>query len=577
MSDPLRPSDHADGAAGSARGQAGTSDGVTQPPLGIVGWLRWGWRQLTSMRTALVLLLLLAIAAIPGSIVPQRTADPNGVLDFQSKNPGLFDVYDKLQLFDVYSSAWFSAIYILLFISLIGCVIPRTKHHAKALRARPPRTPARLSRLDDHAEITRPLAEDADAEASASHVVDIAAAQLRKAGYRVERYDARGVASVSAERGYARETGNLVFHAALVGVLISVGVGGGLTYTGQTVIVEGDSFVNSLGLGYTSFNPGRFVDTEELSPYLLTLDRFDVSYVPVGESGQGMAGDFAAHLTTREPGRDSEQQVLRVNHPLQMAGDRVYLMGNGYAPTITVRNPDGEVVYREDVEFIPKDANMTSQGVIKIPDGLREQVGMIGFLYPTAATLHTGALTSAYPALANPVLTLWVYAGDLGIDDGTARNVFALDPTDMTQLAGGKSGAKALQLEPGKTVDLPDGMGTITFEDASAQGAPEVVKRYVSLSIHRDVGAPFVLTFAVIALLGLLGALFVPRRRLWVKATPREGGLQIEYAGLARGEDPAIAIAVADLQREHGAAMNAAGVDVAGPPAPAASTNDTPA
>lgn len=549
-SEPLRPADHADSTPASA-------DGIVQPKLGVVGWMRWGWRQLTSMRTALVLLLLLAIAAIPGSIVPQRTADPNGVAQYRTNNPELYPILDHLQLFDVYSSAWFSAIYILLFISLIGCVIPRTKHHWKALRARPPRTPARLSRLDDHVEVVRELPAGVDAAGAAAQAVDLAEAQLKKAGYRVERYDGHGALSVSAERGYARETGNLVFHGALVGVLLAVGIGGGLTYTGQTVIVEGDSFVNSLGLGYTSFNPGRFVDTNTLSPYAITLDSFEVSYVPVGEAGQGMAGDFAANVTVTEPGQRPQDGVVRVNHPLDVTGDRVYLMGNGYAPTITVRNADGDVVFREDVEFLPQDANMTSQGVIKIPDGMAEQLGLIGFLYPTAATLHTGALTSAYPSLANPLLTLWVYAGDLGIDDGTARNVYALDPSGMTQLAGGDSGTEALQLEPGETVDLPDGMGTITFEDATANGAPEQVKRYVSLSVHRDVGAPFVLSFAVLALLGLLAALFIPRRRMWVKATPGAGIVTLEYAGLARGEDPVIAAAVADLVRTHGASLPA--------------------
>ena len=562
LSDPLRPDDHADSAPRTGRP---TGD-IAQPRLGVVGWLRWGWRQLTSMRTALVLLLLLAIAAIPGSIVPQRTADPNGVSQYRTDNPDLYPILDHLQLFDVYSSAWFSAIYILLFISLIGCVIPRTTHHFKALRARPPRTPVRLSRLDDHAETVRAVPAGTDASDEASHAVDLAQQQLRKAGYRVERYDTPAtakrpaVASVSAERGYARETGNLIFHGALVGVLLSVGIGGGLTYTGQTVIVEGDSFVNSLGLGYTSFNPGRFVDTESLPPYSLTLDSFDVSYVPVGEAGQGMAGDFAANLTTREPGQDAKKQTVRVNHPIDMAGDRVYLMGNGYAPTITVRNPAGDVVFREDVEFLPQDTNMTSLGVVKVPDGLPEQMGLVGFFYPTAATLPSGAFTSAYPALANPLLTVDVYVGDLGIDDGTPRNVYALDTSGMTQLTGRSIGVDSLKLEPGQTVDLPDGLGTITFDDNAATGGPETVKRYVSLSIHRDVGAPFVLLFAVIALLGLLAALFVPRRRLWVKAVPTgDGAVTIEYAGLARGEDPAIAAAVADLQRTHGQALDAEG------------------
>ena len=70
---------------------------MTQPKLGPVGWLRWFWRQLTSMRTALFLLLLLAIAAVPGSLVPQRSSDPNGVTKYFTDNPQLAPVLDKLQ------------------------------------------------------------------------------------------------------------------------------------------------------------------------------------------------------------------------------------------------------------------------------------------------------------------------------------------------------------------------------------------------------------------------------------------------------------------------------------------------
>src|SRR3954451_6824857 len=117
-----RPSDHYDSKPVPG------NDSIAQPKLGFTGWLRWFWRQLTSMRTALFLLLLLAIAAVPGSLVPQRSSDPNGVTQYFATNPDLAPFLDKLQAFDVYSSAWFSSIYILLFISLIGCVIPRTKH-----------------------------------------------------------------------------------------------------------------------------------------------------------------------------------------------------------------------------------------------------------------------------------------------------------------------------------------------------------------------------------------------------------------------------------------------------------------
>ncbi|MGM7669014.1 cytochrome c biogenesis protein ResB [Microbacterium sp. A93] len=544
VSDPLRPSDHIDGDGG----------GITQPKLGVIGWLRWGWRQLTSMRTAIILLLVLAIAAIPGSIFPQRMADPNGVTQWQTDNPDLFPVLDAMNLFDVYLSPWFSAIYLLLFISLVGCVIPRIKHHLKALRARPPRTPARLQRLEDHREVTRPLLPEAieDADAEASRSIDVAQKQLKALGYRVERYDRGRTYSVSAERGYWRETGNLIFHLALVGVLLVVGIGGSFAYTGQRVIVEGQTFVNTL-LDYESMNRGRFVSDDALSPYAVTLDSFDVTYQEYGSAASGQAGNFSANVSVRENGETSEDAV-RVNHPLGVAGDKIYLLGNGYAPTLTVRNAEGDVVYSNSVPFLPQDNNMTSLGVIKVTDGMPQQLGIAAFFYPSAAELDTGAFTSAHGDLLSPLLTLDVYEGDLGINEGTPRSVYVLETGELTKLTGRTTDVASIELQPGETADLPNGLGTITFEDeapADATNYSQSVKRFVSLQIHHDDSAVWVLVCALLALAGLMLALFVPRRRMWVKAIVADDAVHLEYAGLARGEDPTLASAVDDLVAGH--------------------------
>lgn len=550
-SDPLRPSDHIDGDGGS----------ITQPRLGIVGWLRWGWRQLTSMRTAIILLLVLAIAAIPGSIFPQRMADPNGVTQWEVDNPDLFPVLDAMNMFDVYLSPWFSAIYLLLFISLVGCVIPRIKHHIKALRVRPPRTPARLRRLEDHREVTRPSgssgAVDTDAEASRS--IDVAQKQLKALGYRVERYDKGSTYSVSAERGYWRETGNLIFHLALVGVLVTVGVGGSFAYTGQRVVVEGQTFVNTL-LDYESMNRGRFVSDDALNPYSLTLDSFDVTYQEYGSAASGQAGDFSANMSVRENG-ETREDAVRVNHPLGVAGDKVYLLGNGYAPTLTVRNADGDVVYNNSVPFLPQDTNLTSLGVVKVTDGMPEQLGMAAFFYPSAAKLDTGAYASAHGDLLAPLLTLDVYEGDLGINEGTPRSVYVLDTEELTKLTGRDTEVDSIELQPGETADLPNGLGTVTFEDESPVGATnytQSVKRFVSLQVHHDESAVWVLVFALSALAGLMLALFIPRRRMWVKASAADGAVSVEYAGLARGEDPTLAAAVDDLVAGHARLLDAA-------------------
>lgn len=544
--DPFRPRDHAD---------SGTPADVSQPALDTRGRARWAWRQLTSMRTALMLLLLLAIAAVPGSLFPQRSADPNGVLQWESDNPTLYPIADSFALFDVYLSPWFSAIYLLLFTSLVGCVIPRARHHWKALRSRPPRTPARLSRLPEHSESLFPTAGSPSSQRLTA--IDIALGQLRRAGYRVEQHDGPGWSSVSAERGYLRETGNLLFHIALVGVLLSIAIGGAFAHTGQRVVVEGSTFVNTLS-DYSSFTPGRFADGTGLAPYSLTLGDFQVSYELPGTPGAGQAFDFAANVTIREVGQQDQSASVRVNYPITVAGDLIYLLGNGYAPTLAVRNAAGEVIYRESQPFLPQDNDMTSLGIIKIPDGLPEQLGLVGFLYPTKGELPSGAFASVYPDLINPVITLNVFSGDLGIDDGTPRSVYTLEVDGLTQHTGGDAAADSLELTPGDTVDLPNGWGSVTWEESTTE---QPVKRFASLQIQHDPSSTPVLVFSLLATVGLFAGLFVPRRRVWVKAHTTPEGLRVEYAGLARGEDPGLARAVDDIATRHRRALIAAQAD----------------
>ncbi|TFD72071.1 cytochrome c biogenesis protein ResB [Cryobacterium gelidum] len=539
-----RPSDHYD-----SRPQAPQA-GVVQPKLGLTGWLRWFWRQLTSMRTALFLLLMLAIASIPGSLVPQRTSDPNGVTQYFTDNPDLAPILDKLQAFDVYTSAWFSSIYLLLFISLIGCVIPRTKHHFQALRAKPPTTPARLGRLSGF------TTQDAPAHTDARDAITHARTVLKSSGYRVARFDSDTESSVSAERGYLRETGNLVFHAALVGILVTVGFGGGYGFSGQRVLVEGQTFVNTL-LAYDSFNPGRFFDDSTLDPYTLSLDDFSVSYEQRNLQAYGQPIDFTADVTVTPKGEAAEPSAVKVNGPLRTNGTSIYLLGNGYAPTIQVTAPDGTVVFSDSVPFLPQDANLTSLGIVKVPDGLAEQLGMIGFFYPTQDKAASGANFSSYPDLEYPLLTLNVYTGDLGLNAGVPTSVYALDTDTLTQQTGGKTDVASIELKPGESAALPGDLGTVSFVDnnptASAAGDfTQSVPRFASFDIHHDPTQIWLISFSLLVLFGLFTGLLVPRRRVWVKATTRiDGTVHLEYAGLARGDDPALEAAVTTVADRH--------------------------
>lgn len=460
------------------------------------------------MRTALVLLLMLALAAVPGSIVPQRSADPNGVRLYFDRDPQLAQVLDFFQLFDVYASVWFSAIYILLFVSLVGCVIPRTKVHLNALRAEVVSTPANLSRMPSYFE----LKKNSNALVAAEKVV-------KEFGYRFRRDGD----SVSAEKGYLKETGNLVFHFSLIGVLLAVGVGGGLSFSGQRVLVEGDSFANNLS-SYDAFSPGIFFDESAMQPFAISLSKFEVIYDLQNPANIGQPIDFIASVQVTK-NKQSENREIRVNYPLEVPGASVYLTGNGFAPVVTVRDGEGNIAFAGPVVFLPQDANNTSLGVIKVPDAVPEQLGFIAFFYPTAEQLDSGAYTSIYPDPLNPVLTMNLYKGDLGLNDGVPRNVYALDTTNMTEVASRTAANPPLFLEVGDTVKLPENLGSVTFEG---------LRRYASLDIAYNPGGIWILGFALLALVSVTVSLLVPRRRIWVKLTDEK----IEVAALARSEDP---------------------------------------
>ena len=494
------------------------------PDIGLTGWIRWIWRQLTSMRTALLLLLLLAAASVPGSIYPQRSADPNGVVKYFDDQPQLAEVLDFFQLFDVYTSVWFSAIYILLFTSLVGCVLPRTKIHYEALKAEPVQTPTNFSRMPVFEAATAPKGIDP---------VEKGMQILQKQRYRVVR---RGD-SISAEKGYMRETGNLVFHFSLVGVLIAIGIGGGLSFSGQRVLAEGDTFVNNLA-GFDSLSPGTFFNPDNLSPISVSLDKFEVDYDFANETNIGAPLDFRATVTVRSPeDQTGKTALVRVNQPLDATGASVYLTGHGYAPEITIRDANGDISYSGATVFLPQDDNMTSIGIIKVPDNLPEQIGIVGFFYPSAVQLSTGAYTSIFPGVIDPLVSLNIYTGDLGLDSGIPLNVYALDTDRLTQVAGRGTDNPAVEVKLGETVDLPNGLGTVTFNS---------IKRFASLDIAYNPGQVWVLLFSLLALGAVTVSLVTPRRRVWVKKT----AAGFEVAALSKRDDPKLEEVVRELTEE---------------------------
>ncbi|WP_432574163.1 cytochrome c biogenesis protein ResB [Kineococcus sp. SYSU DK005] len=556
-----RPDEPGRPAPRGRRGRRGRAPAPQAAPLAPLELARYCWRQLTSMRTALFLLMLLAVAAVPGSTFPQQNNDPAGVARWLDEHPTAGPWVERLQGFHVYSSVWFSAIYLLLFISLIGCVVPRVGVHARALRSQPPRTPARLDRLPEH--------RAAHLDAEPERVLRAARSVLRGRRFRVQVREEAGGGSVAAERGHHRETGNLLFHLSLVGLLVSVASSSLFSYSGQRLVVEGQTMV---GTTFDSFTSGVGADPSDVPPFSMRLDSMDVAFEAQQTSQIGEPRRFAANVTlTDGPGEEARTETIRVNHPARVGGTQLSLSGNGYAPVVVVRDGSGNVVQDGATPFLPQTGNYDSTGVVKVPDALDAagepvQIGLQGVFLPSATVGADGNPVSGFPDLANPVLVMQAFTGDLGLDDGVPQNVYELDGTGLTQVLDAQGRPFAIQLAPGESVDLPGGLGSVSFEG---------VKRYASIDVRRTPGQTPALVFSLLATTGLVLSLFLPRRRAWVRVRPAAGGgSDVVVAGLARGDDAGLAFEVDGVLHRLRAAAGAAGA--AAPAGAAASPPPAP-
>ena len=491
------------------------------PARRVLAFARNTWRGLTSMRTALVLLFLLALGALPGALWPQRAVNPNRVADYLATHGWWADVLNALQFFDVYSSVWFSAIYLLLMISLVGCLAPRSRDYIKAMRAKPVLTPRNLARLPHHGT--------AEVHADQDEVLDVARSRL-KGWRRAERIGDDGSRSISAERGYLRETGNLVFHFALLGIIVAFAVGKMYAYEGQVIVVaNGSEFCNSGIFAYDSFDPGLQVDGTELPPFCVRVNGFNAEFTP---ANQPISYEADIQYQAGESLRTGEWQSyhLEVNEPLRLESNRVYLLGHGYAPTFTVRFPDGEV-RTKTIQWKPVNmSTMLSQGATKfLPPGATDaqerrnsQLAITGLFAPNAH-LAGKVLSSAGPELTDPAVAVDIMRGDLG----ASPSIFTIDQSMVDQ--GRLNRVARENLTVGESITLEDGT-KVTFSG---------VEQFVSLQISHNPTQMWMLAFAVALLLGLVLSLIIKRRRVWVRVTPASGDgddrhTLVEVGGLAR-------------------------------------------
>jgi len=476
-----------------------------RPPRrpGLGDTLRQAWREYRSMRTALVLLVVLAAASILGSLFPQEGVSPQRVDQYFLDHPALAPVMDRLGLFDVFGSAWYMAIYLALLGALVACLVPRSRALYRVLRSRPPRG-GDLARYRTRAAFDTPASPD--------QAMAVARRTLRRSRYRLAVHDG---GELAGEKGYLREVSSMLFHVALLVLLVGLAFGKAYGYRGQAAIVEGETWANAR-VGYDSFSPGRFFGPERLAPFQLRLDDFTNSFY-----ANNTPRAFVSHLTALDlNGHELQSQRVAPNRPMTVDGVRVFQSDYGYVPVVSVRDAKGkELLAPQEVLTLRDPASEVSNGAVKVTRAT-PQVGLQVVMFTglrTAPDCPSGLDFCNDPRLSRPVLVVLAYQGDLQAD--RAQSVFTLDHARLRPL-----GDRPLLLGPGQSGKLANGM-VVSFTG---------LKQYSVFTLARDPGVPVVAVGAALLLCGLVPSLYVTRRRVWVRATPTgPGTTRVELAGLA--------------------------------------------
>jgi cytochrome c biogenesis protein len=493
------------------------------------------------MRTALILLLALALASVAGSLIPQLPSSPGRVRQFLADHELLGRFYLRAGLFDVFGSWWFVLIATLLFVSLVACLVPRTRAAVRQVRQRPGQ-----ARELDSFPMFRALVVGADVQTAA----EASRRVLRRRGFRV----AREGSSVAAEKGALREIGSLAFHWAFILLLGGVIVGKGTGYSGFAVLYEGETWIDAQANYDGNVRTGRFFGGDFSGLRLTLVDYRDA----FRRSGQPM--DFRSTVEVADDeGGSLGTRTIRVNHPFRSGDLRVFQFGFGWAATVEIARGGEPIAGSDPIELdqdpAPEGVSqlaMPWRGTIKLPE-FEPQMAVDLELWPDGRALLGRIEDPSAPPRAmlqefQPIVRYRVWQGTLSDLSTHTLDTRFLEPVpgaggllfgdEATDLLEGAVGAP--EMWPG---DL-----TVRFAD---------LREYSVLQVTRDRGVPVVLLAAILILVGLLPALYSSRRRLWVRAEPDARGTALKIGGFAlqRRErfDEEFERVVADLRGACGA------------------------
>jgi len=279
------------------------------------------WSFFTSVKLAIVTLIVLAVTSIIGTIIEQNQPPEKYHQIYEDWS---FALMDRLNLFDMYHSVWFLLLLVLFTVNLSCCTIDRFPKTLKVVRN--PRT-----KLDGNLEKTLSFSDRWKRKGALSEWADKYAGALSSSFARPAVTEEGGTVHLYAESGVASRFGVYVTHLSIVVIFIGAIVGNVAGFKGYVNIPEGESIAQV---------PVRGGNRMQDLGFTLRCNAFSLETYP---SGQPKA--YKSDLSVFDGGREVLRKTIVVNDPLQYRGiwfyQSSYGQSDGAAAQVAVSRKDG--------------------------------------------------------------------------------------------------------------------------------------------------------------------------------------------------------------------------------------------
>jgi len=273
------------------------------------------WRFFSSVKLTIVLLILLAVASVIGTLIPQLS-QREGIEFARSLSPEVFRFLNSLDLFDMYHSLWFRFLIGCLAMNLVICSIDRFPIIWKLSHKTP--SPDRSKPFEALSPEQTFLVAGKIGDAS-----DQVGKYLNRHFKKIHTKETSGCYFFYTEKGRFSRFGVYMVHSSVLLILIGALVGSFFAFEAFVNIAEGeqvDSIHLRQGKGHIALG------------FEVRCDKFTVDFYE-----NGAPNEYRSDLTFVVDGKEVEKRSIRVNHPVQFMGITFYQSTYGTIPGKKIR------------------------------------------------------------------------------------------------------------------------------------------------------------------------------------------------------------------------------------------------